>query len=443
MTATIRTIRTTRSLFTRLAVGLLAGSAVSVASGQSVVFELLTPDAPDDLAPLAVSADGSVIAGNSLFAFSYETFRWTEAGGAELLGRATTSVLGVGAGTPDISNDGTKISATVLNDTSEFATIGVWTLGEGWRTAEIPENYPKDCAPLDNSLGSAWGLSGDGETVVGLYWRGGAMGGGSAHATAGPIDALADLGSLADNRSSRANAASDDGRVVGGWSERGDGLWQPIVWVDGVLTQLGDFEAFCAVDGVRADGLTVVGSGKDPASFTVGDAYRWDFDGENWIPTILGTLPGTFQPFGLATARSITADGSTIVGYNRFGVGNETGFVWTEQEGMRSIEDYLADNGISVPADLLLLDVTAISDDGSTMVGVAFDTTLGRYRGYRILISSPCPADLNADGVVNGADLAIMLGAWGPAKGSPADLNGDGAVNGADLAILLGDWGDC
>ena len=412
-------------------------------AAQSVTFELLTPDVADDLAPTSVSADGSVIAGNWLFAFVYETFRWTESDGVELLGRATTPVLGTGAGTPDISNDGTKISATVLNDTAQYATIGVWTLGQGWTTAEIPKNYPPDCGPLDNSIGSAWGLSGDGETVVGLYWRGGVVGGGSAHATAGPISALADLGSLGSDRSSRANAASDDGRVVGGWSERADGLWQPVVWQDGVLTQLGNFEAFCSVDGVRGDGLTVVGSGKALGSFTVGDAYRWDFDGATWVPTVLGSLPGTSQPFGLATARSITADGSMIVGYNRFGPGNETGFVWTADTGMRSAEQFLLDGGVSVPSNLRLLDLTAISDDGSTIVGVAFDTNLVRYRGFRILLTSPCAADLNGDGEVNGADLAILLGDWGAGKGSPADLNGDGTVNGADLAILLGAWGAC
>ena len=48
--------------------------------------------------------------------------------------------------------------------------------------------------------------------------------------------------------------------------------------------------------------------------------------------------------------------------------------------------------------------------------------------------------DLNGYGVVNGADLAILLGALGEG-GVPADLNGDGVVNGADLAILLGNWG--
>lgn len=46
--------------------------------------------------------------------------------------------------------------------------------------------------------------------------------------------------------------------------------------------------------------------------------------------------------------------------------------------------------------------------------------------------------DLNGDGVVNAADLAILLGAWG---GSGAgDLDGDGVVGAADLAILLGAW---
>jgi len=49
------------------------------------------------------------------------------------------------------------------------------------------------------------------------------------------------------------------------------------------------------------------------------------------------------------------------------------------------------------------------------------------------------PGDLNGDGVVNAADLAILLGQWG-GPGN-ADLNGDGTVSAADLAILLGAWG--
>jgi hypothetical protein len=54
------------------------------------------------------------------------------------------------------------------------------------------------------------------------------------------------------------------------------------------------------------------------------------------------------------------------------------------------------------------------------------------------------PGDLNHDGVVDGADLLILLSAWGPCNNPdlcPADLNGDGDVDGADLLILLSNWG--
>ncbi len=54
--------------------------------------------------------------------------------------------------------------------------------------------------------------------------------------------------------------------------------------------------------------------------------------------------------------------------------------------------------------------------------------------------SAPCPADLNLDGVVGGADLGFLLGAW---NGPDGDLNGDGTTSGADLGALLGAWGNC
>ena len=56
-----------------------------------------------------------------------------------------------------------------------------------------------------------------------------------------------------------------------------------------------------------------------------------------------------------------------------------------------------------------------------------------------------CPADLNGDRQVNGADLGLMLGSWGLCPSNPcaADLNGDNQVNGADLGLMLGAWGAC
>jgi hypothetical protein len=49
------------------------------------------------------------------------------------------------------------------------------------------------------------------------------------------------------------------------------------------------------------------------------------------------------------------------------------------------------------------------------------------------------PADLNGDGSVDGADLGILLGAWGSSQ-AEADLNDDGMVDGADLGVLLSAW---
>ena len=52
-------------------------------------------------------------------------------------------------------------------------------------------------------------------------------------------------------------------------------------------------------------------------------------------------------------------------------------------------------------------------------------------------------SDVNGDGVVNGADLAIILGNWGTYPvGSVCgpDLDMDGLVDGVDLSLCLGDW---
>jgi hypothetical protein len=53
-------------------------------------------------------------------------------------------------------------------------------------------------------------------------------------------------------------------------------------------------------------------------------------------------------------------------------------------------------------------------------------------------------ADLFRNGVINGADLGILLSEWGPAYANTvSDINRDGVVNGADLGFLLANWGPC
>ncbi len=52
--------------------------------------------------------------------------------------------------------------------------------------------------------------------------------------------------------------------------------------------------------------------------------------------------------------------------------------------------------------------------------------------------------DLDRDGVVGAADLASLVGVWGPVSsglGFDADFDGDGSVGSSDLATLIGTWG--
>ena len=51
-----------------------------------------------------------------------------------------------------------------------------------------------------------------------------------------------------------------------------------------------------------------------------------------------------------------------------------------------------------------------------------------------------CPADFNDDGLVDTADLLILLASWGTPDG---DVDGDGDTDTWDLLALLGAWGAC
>lgn len=58
----------------------------------------------------------------------------------------------------------------------------------------------------------------------------------------------------------------------------------------------------------------------------------------------------------------------------------------------------------------------------------------------RAIVEANCLGDLTDDGSVDGADLSLLLGAWGGVGG---DLTGDSVTDGADLSVLLGAWGSC
>jgi len=62
-----------------------------------------------------------------------------------------------------------------------------------------------------------------------------------------------------------------------------------------------------------------------------------------------------------------------------------------------------------------------------------------------VLNTISCPSDLNGDGGIDGADIAVLFSHWGGCgpNDQVADFNHDGCVNGGDLAYILSDWGAC
>lgn len=68
------------------------------------------------------------------------------------------------------------------------------------------------------------------------------------------------------------------------------------------------------------------------------------------------------------------------------------------------------------------------------------DATIGTDIGpAELQVAAIADPDVDGNGIVNGADLAALLGAWGTI-GSDFDLTGDCVVDAADLAVVLGAW---
>ena len=76
-----------------------------------------------------------------------------------------------------------------------------------------------NAAPCDTSLTGAYGATDDGSVVVGLGWDGCNYARGFRWSAA---NGMVDLGS-ANGRSTRANAISNDGRTIVGWTTAATG----------------------------------------------------------------------------------------------------------------------------------------------------------------------------------------------------------------------------
>ena len=104
-------------------------------------------------------------------------------------------------------------------------------------------------------------------------------------------------------------------------------------------------------------------------------------------------------------------------------------------ESMINLNELLPDGYTGAAA----YDVDVAPDGTVRVVGTAYSATELRWEAIMWESTSAVLGDLNGDGAVDGADLAILLGAWGTSDPA-ADLDQSGSVDGADLAMLLGAW---
>jgi hypothetical protein len=88
--------------------------------------------------------------------------------------------------------------------------------------------------------------------------------------------------------------------------------------------------------------------------------------------------------------------------------------------------------------------------EGATFDPISGDFLFSTYGGGNRVIALSgfdplaCAADLDARGVIDGADLAVLLGNSGVSGGGlSTGFNSDCTVDATDLAIILGTWGPC
>ncbi len=329
----------------------------------------------------SLSSDGRVAAGDRADGFFY----WTAAGGVTFIGGNSASA-GTGAGgDAGVSEDGAWLSGNSTNPSTNLSEMSLYEIANGSWT---------QLGSLGSSSGieasGAWGISGDGQSVVGLGW----VNAGSAHAIQWRQGGMTqDLGSTVPGNSSRANGTDYDGDVVVGWQDGALGR-QGAIWDNGTQSLLfNGVDPVAEAQDVSADGNWVVGLG----GYGTADE-PWRYNRATGDLDLLGVLDPSLN-FPSRSATGVSDDGKTIVGFERaFGFPPmQTGTIWREGLGLQDLTAYALSEGVPLPAGVQLSLPLAISADGLAIAGID-----SNFNGFVVSIPEPATAGL-------ASGLACML----------------------------------
>ena len=257
---------------------------------------------------------------------------------------------------------------------------------------------------VDSTVGGGFGISGDGNTVVGLSWADTTGGHAYDHAVAwNQTEGIMDLGSLHDSifASTRANAASYDGKVVVGWQDF-NGPWKAAVWRK---NPSGGYFAnqYLLIDttGSASDEYNQLGECSVISTNGVWIGGYGDYANNNqpWIwsrPTgviNLGSLPNT----GTGYVSGINANGSIAVGWfdgALFG-DPQTPFIWTASGGLQNLNTYIHSVlGLSTGA-IQVSAASCMSSNGQYIAGYGIDTTSSNTVAYSVSAVASGISELN------------------------------------------------
>lgn len=197
----------------------------------------------------AISADGSIVVGESDSPSGSRAFRWTASGGMQSLGTLPGGTFSV-ANT--ISADGTAIAG--YGNTASGTHAFRWTASGGMQSLGVLAGGTQSYGTAISSDGSV--VVGYGDTSTGEHafrWT----------ASAG----MQDLGTLPGSPDSHANSVNGDGSIVVGDATSGAFIWTPsrgMLDLKNYLTTLGvDLTNWTLYtgNGLNVDGTGIVGTG--------------------------------------------------------------------------------------------------------------------------------------------------------------------------------------
>ena len=316
----------------------------------------------------AASANGEVVVGWSYYNASQDrrAFRWTSGGGMQNLG----TLGGNNSLAFATSYDGSVVVGQA-QDSSGITQAFRWTQASGM-------------VPL--GAGAAYGVSADGSVVVGNSKFNGL----NPHAFRWVGGSMADLETLSGTDSSYANGVSANGQVVVGYAVNNEQSFQR--------------------------------------------AFRW----ANGTMSNLGSLGGSSEAF------AASADGSVVVGQS--GTTNNLvyrAFRWTAASGMKSVEEWLAAAGVQVAQSFATYDARSVSADGSVVVGNlqnnhAFIARVSPQGSGMIMLSDVQQGmNMSVQGV-GGVALNTILVMVNGAHSNPLSSR---IVDGQKAFWVAGDWG--